>query len=502
MTSGDTRRDVSRRGFLAGSTGAMAAGTALAGGNQANAAISRRDRPNLVVIMADDLGRGEIGPFGQQLIRTPNLDRMAAGGIRFTGYYSGAPVCAPSRSVLLTGMHIGHAPVRENPPGGAGSDLPLGPDDVTFGKVLQSAGYHTGLFGKWGFGPEQGDQPSHPNSQGFAEFFGHMSHLHAQEYYPTYLWDNGTRIDIPENAGGAKKVFAPDLFISRTVDFVERHRDEPFLLYFAPTMPHAPHEVPSIAPYEDEPWPDHIKIHAAQITRLDDHVGQILGKLRELDIANDTIVFFFSDNGPHEAGNPQMDPNFFDANGPLRGYKRNLYEGGIRSPMIAWSPGRLPNPGSVHDHSWAAWDILPTLADLAHARPADGIDGISMRRLLTGAPWLAPEHEYLFWSRVKEVAGSSPQADAEEDGRLTHAADAVRFGRWKAVRFAPGTDHSAPDDQWDLELYDLRADQSESTDVSADRPRVARRAVRYMKEAWVEPDAQSAAIDQAGTQME
>jgi arylsulfatase A len=489
----DATRNVSRRGFLAGSTAALAAvpGQAVAASSDPAWSGIRRDRPNLVVIMADDLGRGEIGPFGQQQIRTPNLDRMAAEGIRFTDYYSGAPVCAPSRSVLLTGLHIGHAPVRENPPGGAGSDLPLGPADVTFGEVLQAAGYRTGLFGKWGFGPEAGDQPSHPNAKGFAEFFGHMSHLHAQEYYPTYLWDNGIRIELPENANGAKQIFGPDLFVARGLDFIERHRGEPFLLYFSPNLPHAPHEVPSLGPYENEPWPEHVKIHAAQVTRLDDHIGQIVNKLRELGIAENTIVFFFSDNGPHEAGNPQMDPNFFDANGPLRGYKRNLYEGGIRSAMIAWAPGRLQHPGSVIDHSWAAWDLLPTLADLAHAEPADGVDGLSMRHLLTGAPWLAPEHEYLFWSRIKELPGSSPQADAEEGGRLTHAADAVRFGRWKAIRIAPGVDHSAPDDEWDLELYDLRKDEGETIDVSVDRPRVARRAVRYMKEAWVEPGTQS-----------
>jgi arylsulfatase A len=505
MTSAKAGKNLTRRGFLAATTATTAALAAASGPSAAEAGATaqrrsdvRQDRPNLIVIMADDLGRGELGAFGQQLIHTPNLDRMAAEGMRFTGFYSGAPVCAPSRSVLLTGLHIGHAPVRENPPGGAGTDLPLGPEDVTFGKILQSAGYRTGLIGKWGFGPELGDQPSHPNAQGFAEFFGHMSHLHAQEYYPTYLWENGTRIDIPENAAGAKQVFAPDLFIARAVDFIGRHQNEPFLLYFSPNLPHAPHDIPSLAPYEDEAWPQQMKAHAAQVTHLDGHVGQVLDKLQELGIADNTMVLFFSDNGPHEAGSPRLDPDFFDANGPLRGYKRNLYEGGIRSPMIAWSPGRLRNPGSTNDHTWAAWDILPTLAELAHAEPADGIDGRSMRQLLTGVSWLAPEHEYLFWSRLHETA--SPKADAEEKGRLTHAADAIRFGHWKAIRIAPGVERSAPDEEWDLELYDLHTDPGETTEVSTSHPRVAGRARRYMKEAWVDLAPPPATTARSGTQ--
>jgi arylsulfatase A len=493
------RQSISRRGFLAG-TSTVLAGTAAvtlqgAGASAgatpgargaAGAAGAGRRRPNLVFIMADDLGIGELGCYGQRQIRTPTLDRMATEGIRFSGYYAGAPVCAPSRSVLLTGKHIGHAPVRENPPGpGPGTDLPLTPDVVTFGEVVRSAGYRTGLIGKWGFGPDRGGHDSHPNAQGFEEFFGHLVHGHAQEYYPTYLWDNSTRVELPENADGKQVTFAPDLFAARALDFVERHREEPFLLFWSVNLPHAPHQVPSTGPYENEPWPEHMKIHAAQVTHMDDQIGQLVAKLGELGLTDDTIVFFCSDNGPHEAGNPRLDPDFFDANGPLRGYKRNLYEGGIRAPMIAWSPARL-RP-AVRDHIWAGWDVLPTLATLAGAAPPadEEIDGLSMHRLLTGRPELAPEHEYLYWSRFNEDA--SPKADAEEGGRLANVADAVRFGRWKAIRIAPGTDRSAPDDQWDVELYDLRTDPGETTDISAARPRLTRRGVTYMKEAWTEP---------------
>jgi arylsulfatase A len=443
--------------------------------------------PNLVLVVADDLGYGELGCYGQGKIRTPHLDRMAAEGIRFTGYYAGGPICATSRCSLLTGFHIGHCRVRENPPSGPGTDLPLLPEDLTFGEVLQAADYRTGLIGKWGFGPDQAGQSSHPNAQGFEEFFGYLTHRQAQEYYPTYLWHNGTRVEFPENADGNHVTYAPDLCAERALDFIERNQEAPFLLVFASNLPHAPQDVPSLAPYEDQPWEDSSKAHAAQVTRLDGYVSEILTRLTALGIADDTIVLFTSDNGPHEAGSPPVDPYFFDANGPLRGIKRNLYEGGIRVPMLAWSPVRLLlRAGTVSSHPWASWDILPTLADLAGTTVPADVDGRSMRRLLTGLPWQRPPtHEYLFWSRIHEP--TSPRADAEDRGRGLSAADAVRFGRWKSVRFAPGDDHSAPDEQWALELYDLWFDQAETTDVSALYPQVAAQALRFMKEAWVEP---------------
>jgi arylsulfatase A-like enzyme len=445
---------------------------------------SFRRPPNLVLVVADDLGYGELGCYGQNMIRTPHLDRMAAEGVRCTGYYAGGPICATSRCTLLTGLHVGRCRVRENPPFGPGTDLPLLPEDVTFGEVLQAAGYRTGLIGKWGFGPDQAGQPSHPNDQGFEEFFGYLTHRHAQEYYPTHLWQDSTRLEFPENANGNQVTYAPDLCAERALDFIERHQEGPFLLVFASILPHAPHHVPSLAPYENEPWPDNSKAHAAQVTRLDSYVGQILARLTELGIADDTIVFFTSDNGPHEAGSPPLDPYFFDANGPLRGIKRNLYEGGIRAPMIAWSPARLLlRAGTVSSHPWASWDVLPTLADLAGTTVPEGL---SMRPLLTGFPWQRPPtHEYLFWSRIREP--TSQRANVEDNGRGLSAADAVRFGRWKSVRFAPTDDRSAPDEQWALELYDLRADPGETTDVSERYPRVAAQALRYMKEAWVEP---------------
>ncbi|WP_053175057.1 arylsulfatase [Nonomuraea sp. SBT364] len=420
----------SRRTLL---TGALASLTVSASAAPARAAFPRR--PNFVVILADDLGWGEIGSQGQRLIATPNLDRMAREGVRFETAYSGAPLCAPSRCSLLTGMHAGHGTVRENPEGGPQHSLSEA--DLTFGELLQLAGYRTACIGKWGFGPELPDQPSHPNERGFGEFFGYIGHRHAHQYYPDYLWHNGGRVTL------GREAFAPDLFLRRAVEFVKQPSDDPFLLYFATNLPHAPSVVPGNAGrYKDKPWSRANRRHAAQVGRLDSDVATLLGALREAGVADDTVVLFTSDNGPHrEKG---VTPWLFDSNGPYRADKRDLYEGGIRVPLIAWSPKMRAR---VVSEPVTLYDVLPTLADLAEVPAPAAIDGRSFRKLLNGGRRRG--HDHLVWNRPRK-------------------AQAIRRGRWKALRFAPGIAGAGPEGR--VELYDLATDLGETRDLAGRRP--------------------------------
>lgn len=462
-----------RRQFLAGSAAATL-GLAALPSRPAEAA-GRRRRPNVVLVLADDLGYGELGAYGQGQIRTPRLDRLAAEGLRFTSAYAAAAVCAPSRASLLTGLHGGHATVRENPFGGPQGSLTAG--DTTFAQVLAGRGYRTGCFGKWGFGPEEAGQESHPNARGFDEFFGYITHGHAHDYYPDYLWHNGERVELPENAGGKKGTFAPDLFTSRALDFIDDADGDPFLLLLTPNVPHAPSDAPHTGDYDDQPWPAADKGHAEQVSYLDRTVGAIVDRLRGRGLARDTVVLVTSDNGPHEEGG--FNPDLFDANGPLRGYKRNLYEGGIRVPLIAWSPGRI-SPGSA-DRPTPLIDLLPTFADLAGAPAPGGIDGRSVAPLLTGAG-PAPEHRLLYWYR--NDPGSTRRANEADEGRILRLAEAARSGDFKAVRFAPGRDRTVPDEEWEVELYDVAADPGERVDVAGLYPEVAERLVAGMRAAW------------------
>ncbi|MBF8185199.1 arylsulfatase [Nonomuraea sp. K274] len=425
----------SRRALLAGAltsfalpTGPTAAQAATAGGLPA--------RPNIVVILADDLGWGEIGSQGQRLIKTPNLDRMAAQGVRFTAAYSGAPLCAPSRCSLLTGLHNGHSTVRENPEGGP--QLSLTAADLTFAELLGLSGYRTACIGKWGFGPEAAGQESHPNVRGFDEFFGYIGHKHAHQYFPKYLWHNDEKVQLDGRS------YAPHLFRERAVEFIkEKGDDNPFLLYFASNLPHSPSVIPGDAgPYEDKPWSDANRRHAAQVARLDDDVAALLRALREAGIADRTLVLFMSDNGPHrEKG---VTPTLFNSNGPYRADKRDVYEGGIRVPLIAWSPGLRPR---VVKQPVAAWDLLPTMADLARVPIPAHLDGRSFRGLLTGDR--VTPHDHLVWNRPRK-------------------AQAIRRGRWKAVRFAPNIEGAGPEGR--IELYDLTADRGEHVDLAFTRP--------------------------------
>ncbi|MFD7818115.1 sulfatase-like hydrolase/transferase [Streptomyces sp. NPDC059785] len=492
----------SRRRFLAGSAAALGVGGAAvacrAGDGEAATPVRRQPgqgqkvkasavpamqplpaRPNFVVIVADDLGYGELGVYGQKLIDTPRIDALAAEGLRFTDAYAAAPVCAPSRCSLLTGLHSGHSTVRENPRGPSGQGA-LAESDFTFAEALRARGYRTGIIGKWGFGPERAGQPSHPNSRGFEEFYGYLTHRHAHEYYPEYLWHNGSREDIPANRGGARAVYAPDLVEQHALAFLDAHQDEPFLLYLAPTLPHAPSRDPHLGRYADAPWPRADRAHAAQVTSFDTLVGKVADRLTALGAADRTLVLVTSDNGPHEEGG--TDPELFDAGGPLRGYKRNLYEGGIRVPLIAWSPESVPS--GTTDRPTPLTDLLPTLADLAGAPAPSDLDGLSLAPLLRGATADTARHDHLYFYRNHSEA--TPRADAVDGGRARRLAEALRRGDLKAVRFAPGRDRDVPDDRWDVELYDLAKDPGEEHDLAAARPADADALVRLMRGSWAD----------------
>lgn len=408
-----------------------------------------KDRPNIIFILADDLGYGDLGVYGQEQIKTPNLDRMAREGMRFRSCYAGSTVCAPSRSSLMTGQHTGHTRIRGN------ARHPLKLEDVTVAEVLKQAGYRTALVGKWGLG-EAGSTGT-PNRQGFDEFFGYLNQRHAHNYYPSFLWRDDKRVPLRnvvpnEDAEGAgvatsKLNYTSDLFTAEALSFLRRNKDQRFFLYLAYTIPHANNEakaqgmeVPSTRPYAGKKWPEPEKNKAAMITRLDRDVGRLLRELKGLGLDRKTIVFFSSDNGPHKEGG--HNPNFFKSSGRLRGIKRDLYEGGIRVPMIVRWPGRIKP--HVSDQVWAFWDFLPTAAELAGARTPSGIDGISMAPALLGKP--QRQHEFLYW-------------EFHEQGFK----QAMRMGEWKGVRLRA----DAP-----LELYNLKVDEEEKQDVAKQNPDV------------------------------
>ncbi len=428
-------------------------------------------RPNIVFILADDLGYGDLGCYGQRVLRTPNLDRMAREGMRFTQFYAGCTVCAPSRCVLMTGLHMGHCYIRGN------AKVNLRPQDVTVAEVLKQAGYQTGLVGKWGLGHE--GSTGVPTRQGFDYFFGYLDQHHAHNYYPTFLLRNETRVRLPnvvpneDRYGGGvatvRRVYSGKLLIDEALKFIDQHKDEPFFLYFAPTLPHANNEarnrgmeVPDYGPWADRPWPEPEKGFAAMVSMLDDQVGQVLRRLRRHGLERRTLVIFSSDNGPHREGG--HNPDFFDSNGPLRGIKRDLYEGGIRVPTIAWWPGTIA-PGTTSDHIGYFGDLMATVAELAGVECPPDRDSISFLPTLLGRPQEQKQHKYLYWEFY------------ERGG-----AQAVREGRWKLVR-KPWNEHAR------VELYDLETDLGERHNVADKHPQVVKRLLGYLKEAH-RPDPQ------------
>lgn len=550
------RRDmpnVTRRQLLAavgGAAATFALGAAPAPGGRVGVADAprpnstdspgSRDRPNIVLIFADDLGWGELGSYGQQIIATPNLDRMAAEGVRFTDAYSAAPICAPSRCSLFTGRHQGHAAVRHNtfnesPPR---VQADLDPDHPTFAELLKAAGYATGLFGKWGFGPDnrapsavESEVPneghfSHPLQRGFDEFNGFVYHSNSTRgYWADYWWEGNQRIDIEANADGAQGQYMPDLYVDRALDFIRRQAAArtPFALTLCSQLPHTPNHVPDWSQYDDLPFPTDTKKHAAMVSWLDMHVGMVLDALEQSGLADNTLVIFTSDNGPHNEtavyGGTDPIPGFgvtsvadeviFNANGPFRGVKQNLYEGGIRMPTLAWGPGVLGTQvqGTVSDHACATYDLLATFADFADGAVPGPTDGISLRPLLEGRRAEQRQHEYLYWERF--LAGApTPMYIANDRGRHGNFVQAVRKGDWKLLRWAPGTHRDGsidinptgfrpdapsvpgvqvPRDYWEVELYDLAADPSETTDLAWLQPDVVDELTAHMEQAHVAP---------------
>ena len=426
-----------RRAFLR-ATGVGAASVLAARSVLAQKESSRR--PNLIFILADDAGIGDFGCYGQTLIRTPNVDRMAAEGMRFTQAYAGSAVCGPTRCVLMTGLHTGHCTRRDNRakanPPGQGKDrglVPLRASDATVAATLKKAGYATGGIGKWGLGNP--GTTGVPETHGFDHFLGYYDQVHAHDYYTTHLLRSGKKVELPGNQGKEKTQYTHDLFEADTLRFIREHKDRPFFLYLPYTLPHGKYVIPSDAPDSDKPWPQQHKNSAAMITRLDATVGKILALLEELGLDGKTLVIFTSDNGP----NRPFLARFRSAAG-LRGIKRQLYEGGIRMPTVARWPGGTP-AGVVSDFVWSQVDVLPTAAELAGVEPPKNLDGISILPTLLGKK--QKPHDHLYW----EIHSPFHQA--------------VRAGRWKGIRF--GTEEA-------LELYDLSKDPGETRDVAGQNP--------------------------------
>jgi arylsulfatase A-like enzyme len=406
-------------------------------------------RPNIILILADDLGYGDLGCYGQKEIQTPNLDRMASEGLRFTQAYAGSTVCAPSRCCLMTGKHTGHATIRGN----AKPEVGLEKDEVTVGSLLQSAGYRTALLGKWGLGgPGTG---SVPNTRGFDEFFGYLDQQHAHNSYPEHLWENQNEIFLTGNWFFRRRQFSNDLFTERALKFVAGAK-EPFFLYLAYTIPHADNELgawtgngieaPDDRPYHDRPWPQVERNFAALVTRMDRDIGRLFSVLKQAGRDESTLVVFTSDNGPHQEGGHRAD--FFSSRGPLHGIKRDLYEGGIRVPYLVRWPGHVPG-GVTSDQVLTFWDFLPTIAQLVAAEMPRDIDGISMLPAHLGRPQ-THQHKYLYW-------------EFHERG----FAQALRIGDFKCLRSNLGEP---------IEVYDLAADPGETTNIAPKAPDVVRRA--------------------------
>ena len=442
----------------------LTAGTVLLPGGGMVAEI-RQNAPNILFIQADDLGYGDLSAYGQAQFQTPQLDRIAARGIRFTHYYAGSTVCAPSRAALMTGQHTGHAWIRGN------GEIPLRDQDVTIATVLKSAGYRTAVIGKWGLGgPGTAGQP---DRKGFEYSFGFLDHRHAHRQFTDHLFRNASRV-----ATDVANDYVNDLFTAEARAFIEREDARPFFVYLNYTVPHAELRLPAAAEktaagrfaepkpfanekadaattgwtdvsigYRSQPTPR--GVFAGMIERMDRDIGTLVDAIRARGLESRTLVMFASDNGPHqEAG---ADPVFFKSSGGLRGIKRDLYEGGIRVPMIAYWAGTIP-AGTVSEQPWAHWDMLPTLADVAGATAPAGLDGRSMVRALKNEGRL--QHEPMYW-------------EFHERGFQ----QAVRMGDWKGIRLKK----DAP-----LELYNLAADPAETTDVAAIRPDVVTQMETYL----------------------
>jgi uncharacterized sulfatase len=436
------------------------------------------DSPNVIFILADDLGYGDLGCYGQQLIKTPRLDQMASQGMRFTQFYAGCTVCAPSRSVLMTGQHTGHTWVRGNAGENNKAIQSLRDQDVTLAEMLKSKGYKTGLVGKWGLG--EVEQPGFPLKQGFDYFYGYLSQVHAHNYYPEFLYRNdqrvwlGNEVKKPEGSGAdflggsaTKRVqYSHDLIAEEGLKFVRQHAQQPFFLYWALTTPHANNEatrmtgngaeVPTFGVYANQDWPDQDKGQAAMVTRMDGDVGRMMDLLNELGISEKTLVIFSSDNGPHNEAGHNL--KRFKPYGPLSGTKRSLTEGGIRVPLLAYWPGKI-KPGQVRSHVGYFPDIMPTLAELADIQLTSQTDGISIVPTLLNRGTQA-NHQYLYWEFYEQGSRQS-----------------VRFGDWTAIR--------QPLFDGKIQLFNLSTDLAQEQDLAAQHPDLVAQAASYMDSAHV-----------------
>jgi len=421
-------------------------------------------QPNIIFILADDLGYGDLGCYGQKQINTPNIDRLAAQGVKFTQFYAGDTVCTPSRCALMTGMHVGHGDMRAN------GDERNGFHSPTVATLIKDTGYATGAIGKWGLA--DAGSPGVPNLQGFDYFYGYLNNMHAHNYYPTYLWRNDEKIQlknvVPNEGSHGQGVatekieYSPDLCTEEALKFIDSHKEHPFFLYLPYTIPHANDEakkegmeVPDLGEYAGKDWPAPEKGFAAMVTRLDSYVGRIMERLKADDIDDNTIVFFTSDNGPHKEGG--QDPAFFSSWGPLRGIKRDLYEGGVREPMIVRWPGHT-HAGTTCDYIGGFQDFLPTALALIGANPPQKTDGINFVPAIEGRMDQQAKHDYLYFEFYEGKGAQS-----------------VRQGDWKAVRL--------PISKGKIQLFDLKTDLHEDHDISADHPDIVAKMEQIMQQA-------------------
>lgn len=428
-------------------------------------------KPNIIYILADDLGYADVGCYGQMKIKTPHLDKMAAQGLRFTQHYSGNAVCAPSRCVLMTGLHSGHAQIRNNTETKPDGQQPIAKDTLTIARLLKMAGYVTGIIGKWGLGMH--DSTGDPQKQGFDHFFGYYCQRHAHNHYPTFLWRNAEKVPLEGNPGKATgKQYSHDLMEKEALEFIRKNKDRPFFLFLPFIISHVALQVPedSLKEYkglwDDPPYKggkgyqphDHPRAaYAAMVTRLDRTVGRILDLLRELGLDEDTIVIFSSDNGPTHEGVGGSDSIFFNSAGRLRGFKGSLFEGGVRVPMIVRWPGKSA-PGRTTDLISGFQDVMPTLCDVAGVKAPKDIDGISMAPTILGKG-AQKKHEFLYW----EFPGYGGQ-------------QAVRMGDWKAIR------QNMHKGNMQIQLYNLAVDIGETTDVAGQNPAIVETMLRIMRE--------------------
>lgn len=440
-------------------------------------AVETETKPNIVVILADDMGYGDVGVYGQQDISTPRLDQMAKEGVQFTQFYAGSNVCGPSRASLMTGKHMGHARIRGNK-----NEYPLRDEDITVAEVLKQAGYHTGVIGKWGLGDE--GSTGTPDKQGFDFFYGFLNHVHAHNHFPEWLWRNNKKEYLNNKVQqfelsygtypgevalpGHRNDYADHFIFNESLKFIERNAksEMPFFLYINPVIPHANGEakfadwtngdgmeVPDHGEYTDRRWPNPQKGFAAMLNILDNGVGSVLDKLKELGIDDNTIVIFTSDNGPHKEGGHI--PEYFDSNGQYTGIKRDLTEGGVRIPMIAWGPGMLAK-GVVSEHIGYFGDFLSTAADLANVEIDNKqFDSVSFAPTLLGSPSAQIKNEFLYWEDYFGRGGQS-----------------IRQDNWKAIR--------EPIHTGKIALYNLSIDPSESVNVANEYPEVVARMANLM----------------------